>query len=134
MTARKTTHVKRSQRVAESPATYVTRPTGISSAVVRRVVSTIAKQCHPDKIVVFGSCAHGRAGAASDLDLLVIMDSTVPRHKRAAAVRLLFDPTPCPMDILVFTPAEVKRWDGTVNHIVTEALSSGVLAYEKPQS
>ena len=59
------------------------------------------------------------------------MDSTLPRHKRAAPIRLLFSPYPCPMDILVYTPTEVGKWQGTTNHIVTEALDRGKVVYER---
>ena len=83
------------------------------------------------KIVLFGSLAKEDMDVSSDLDLLVIMKSNLPRYKRATPMRLLFNPTPCPMDILVFTPREVRRWNGTTNHIVTEALEKGVVAYAK---
>lgn len=126
--------MKRPKHVRESSAVYAVGPSGITPETVRRVVRTIAENCKPEKIVVFGSCARGDVGPASDLDLLVIMDSDAPRYKRAAPLRLLFDPAPCPMDILVFTPAEVQQWNGTVNHIVTEALQKGVVAYAKPKS
>ena len=48
---------------------------------------------------------------------------------RAAPIRLLFSPYPCPMDILVYTPAEIDKWYGTANHIVTEAMDTGKTAY-----
>ena len=123
--------MKRVRRIAETSAAYAVKPPGISRATIRMVVETIAKRFKPEKIVLFGSCARGEAGPSSDLDLLVIMKSNLPRYKRAAPLRLLFDRAPCPMDILVFTPEEVKRWNGTVNHIVTEAMEKGVVAYAK---
>ena len=122
--------MKRARRVAEAPAVYGVKRPGISQATIRNVVDTIAERFKPEKIVIFGSCARGDAGPSSDLDLLVIMKSDLPRYKRTTPLRLLFDPTPCPMDILVYTPEEVRRWNGTVNHIVTEVLSKGVTVYE----
>ena len=91
----------------------------------------IVRNCDPERIILFGSAATGRTRRGSDLDLLVVMDSTLPRHKRAAPIRLLFSPYPCPLDILVYTPAEVGRWLGTTNHIVTEALDQGKVVYER---
>ena len=38
----------------------------------------------PQKIVLFGSRASGKAREDSDYDLLLIEPSTVPRYKRAA--------------------------------------------------
>jgi predicted nucleotidyltransferase len=82
---------------------------------------------------VFGSYASGRPTPDSDLDLLVVMETALPRHKRAAPIRLLFRPMPCAMDILVYTPDEVAHWKGTVNHIVTEAFETGRVVYERPK-
>ncbi len=35
------------------------------------------------------------------------------------------------MDILVYTPDEIEKWRETTNHIVTEALESGKVLYER---
>ena len=103
----------------------------VTPDVIGGVVSVIVRNCDPERIILFGSAATGRNRRGSDLDLLVVMDSTLPRHKRAAPIRLLFSPYPCPMDILIYTPAEVGRWRGTTNHIVTEALDQGKVVYER---
>ena len=106
----------------------------ITPDVIGGVVSVIVRNCDPERIILFGSAATGRTHQGSDLDLLVVMDSTLPRHKRAAPIRLLFSPYPCPMDILVYTPTEIRKWRGTTNHIVTEALDRGKVVYERPGS
>ena len=103
----------------------------ISPETIEGVVRAIAENFHPLKIVLFGSYYGGTPTPDSDLDLLVVMDSDQPRRmKRAVEMHLMFKPTPCPMDILVFTPKEVDYWNGTVNHIVTEAMSTGKVMYE----
>jgi hypothetical protein len=40
-------------------------------------------------------------------------------------------PRSIPIDVLVFSPAEVKRWNGAPGHIVTEAFRTGKVMYEK---
>ena len=95
------------------------------------MVQVIVDRFRPQKIVLFGSYASGRPSEHSDLDLLIIMESDLPKHRRAAPIRMLLRPTPCPMDILVYTPWEVEHWRGTANHIITEALSSGRVLYER---
>lgn len=103
----------------------------ISQETVRFIIQTIADHFLPQRIVVFGSYASGQPTPDSDLDLLVVLDSDLPRHKRATPIRLLFRPTPCAMDILVYTPEEIEYWNGTPNHIITEALRSGRVVYER---
>ncbi len=98
---------------------------------ISKVVHTIVEHFNPSKIILFGSYASGNPGPDSDLDLLVVMPSSLPRYKRALPIRMLFRPSPCPMDILVYTPEEVNHWMGTVNHIITNALHSGKVLYER---
>jgi len=103
----------------------------IDNATISSIVDRIATRFHPEKIIMFGSCARGNAGNDSDLDLFVVMDSPLPRHKRSTPLRLIFNPQPASMDILVYTPAEVSRWNGVVNHIVTEVFRNGKVLYDR---
>jgi predicted nucleotidyltransferase len=103
----------------------------IPQETIDGVVRAIVENFSPEKIIMFGSYATGNPSPDSDLDFLVVMESDQPRLKRATPLRLLFRPTPCAMDILVYTPEEVKKWNGTVNHIVTQAFKSGRVLYER---
>lgn len=105
----------------------------IAQETIQGVVDAIAENFSPDRIIVFGSYACGRPTRDSDLDLLIVMRTSLPRHKRAAPIRLLFRPTPCSMEILVYTPEEVEQWNGTLNHIITEAFRWGKVVYERPE-
>ncbi len=95
--------------------------------VVRRIVAIGA----PEKIVLFGSHARGNARPDSDLDLLIIEESDVPRHRRAARYRLgLLGLFPA-KDIVVWTPAEVERWRDVANAFITSILAEGKVLYER---
>lgn len=94
----------------------------ISQETISSVIRAIAENFLPKQIFLFGSCASGNITPDSDLDLLIVMDTDLPHHKRATPIRLLFRPMPCAMDIFVYTPQEVIKWNGTPNHIVTEAM------------
>ena len=95
------------------------------------IIRSIAERFSPRKIIMFGSYASGHPTPDSDLDLFLIMDTDLPRYKRATPIRLLFQPAPCAMDILVYTPEEVSHWNGTTNHIITEVLRDGKTVYER---
>ena len=103
----------------------------VPAETIEGVVRAMGERFCPERIVLFGSYASGRPTPDSDLDLLVIMDTDLPPHRRAAPLYMIFRPMPCPMDILVFTPVEVAKWNGTVNHVITEALSTGKVMYER---
>lgn len=98
---------------------------------IEAIIRTIAENFSPQKIILFGSYATDHPTPDSDLDLLIIMETKLPRHKRAVPLRLFFHPLPCAMDIFVYTPEEVAYWNGVVNHIVTEAFRRGKVVYEE---
>jgi len=103
----------------------------ISPETIDGVTKAIAENFHPEKIILFGSYASGNPTPDSDLDFLVVMDTDQPRNKRSTPIRLMFSPVPCAMDILVYTPDEIKKWNGVTNHIVTEAHLDGRVVYDR---
>ena len=103
----------------------------IAPETIYGVAKVIAENFHPEKIVLFGSYATGTPTPDSDLDFLVVMNTDQPRNKRSVPIRLMFNPVPCAMDILVYTPDEVKKWNGATNHIVTEAHLDGRVVYDR---
>ena len=103
----------------------------ITPETINGVAKAIVENFHPEKIILFGSYASGTPTPESDLDFMVVMDSDQPRYRRSSPLRLLFRPTPCPMDIIVYTPEEVDKWNGTTNHIVTIAHKTGKVMYER---
>lgn len=87
---------------------------------IRRVVEAF----HPKRIVVFGSVARGEAGPDSDLDLFIEMESDLRPVERGIEVRRVLRDVGFPMDIFVYTPAEVAdartRFGNLMTYIDTE--------------
>ena len=54
------------------------------SEKINRIKEIIVENYHPDKIILFGSCARGDADEQSDIDILVISDreKDLPRYRR----------------------------------------------------
>jgi predicted nucleotidyltransferase len=80
----------------------------VSFEKIEDVAKKIGEQTKAQAVVLFGSHARSQAGMHSDVDLLVIAESDLPRHKRSRQLHLMFKPYPFPMDILVYTPREVE--------------------------
>jgi predicted nucleotidyltransferase len=98
------------------------------SEIVRRIRSV----ANPRKIVLFGSRARGDHRPNSDIDLLVIEDSSLPRHRRAIPLCAALADLPLDVDaeVVVYTPAEVEEWHNADAAFVTTALREGTVLYE----
>ena len=86
----------------------------------------------PDKIILFGSHAIGEASSRSDLDILVIKESDVPRWDRSGKIYHALRDIMVPMDILVYTEEEVHDWSQVRQAFVTTAVREGRVLYERP--
>lgn len=61
--------IETSRRTAQPP-----KPTrSLARNQIKLLCSEIAREFHPDKIVLFGSHAYGKPRLGSDVDLLVVM-------------------------------------------------------------
>ena len=95
--------------------------------IVRRIVEAV----HPDKIVLFGSHARGDASPDSDLDLLIIAPSDLPRHKRTPPLYKLLAGMGIPKDLVWYTGQEVEQWSHAASYFVTIAMREGRVLYDK---
>jgi uncharacterized protein len=106
-------------------------PAQLDSKLIDEVVRRIVQAALPHKIILFGSRARGDAHAHSDIDLLVIADSSLPRYRRSAPLYGALSDIPTPMDILVYSPREVEEWNQVPQAFVTTAIREGKVLYEK---
>lgn len=91
-------------------------------AIVARIVEAFA----PQRIVLFGSRARGDHRFDSDLDLFVEMESDLRRPERATAIGELFGLRSWSMDVVVFTPEEVRRLRGTHGTLMDSIERDGI--------
>jgi predicted nucleotidyltransferase len=99
----------------------------ILQEIVRRIIET----AHPDKIILFGSRARGNARPDSDFDLVVIKESDEPAHRRDASLYLALAGLNAPVDVMMFTPAEVRDWSPVPQAFITTAFREGKVLYER---
>ena len=103
----------------------------VDACLIADVVTRIRQAGDPLKIVLFGSHARENAGPESDLDLLIVEESDLPRHRRAPRyLRALVGVFPA-KDVIVWTPAEIAAWKGLPNSFIATVLREGVTLYER---
>ena len=108
-------------------------PREITQDVIAAVVKTIVEQFDPHRIFLFGSRARGDHRPDSDLDLFIEMDvdPAVPPRQRARRIHAVFDPYPCAMDLIVYTPDESAYWREAAASLPSTVYREGKLLYER---
>jgi predicted nucleotidyltransferase len=97
----------------------------ILADVIRRVVEA----ARPDKIILFGSAARGEMGPNSDLDLLVIKGGKFNRWHVTTSIYRHLRGKGAPVDVVVVTPEEVKRYADSPYLVIQPALREGKIVY-----
>ena len=99
---------------------------------LNEVTKRIRRIAHPRKIILFGSRARGENQVNSDWDFLVVADSNLPRHERSSPLYGALSDMVAGMDIMVYTPDEVREWRDVPQALVTTAIREGKVLYEEP--
>ncbi len=99
--------------------------------IFKKITDKIIKEYKPEKIILFGSYAWGKPKKDSDLDLFIVKKTKTPRGERHIQVdRLLFD-RDIPIDILVYTPREVRQRLLLGDFFIQDIVNQGEILYEK---
>jgi predicted nucleotidyltransferase len=96
---------------------------------IQKIVQQIVEHFHPQKVILFGSYAHGTPTEDSDVDLLVVMETEEPPLHTAACIAAVVD-HPCALDILVRRPSDLEASLARKGVFATEVLTTGVVLYE----
>ena len=103
----------------------------IDDELYELIVDRIVSVAQPEKIILFGSRARATAHSDSDIDLLVIAQSDLPRYRRAVPIYGVLSDILTSMDVIVYTPQEVHEWSALPEAFVTTAVRQGTVLYEK---
>jgi predicted nucleotidyltransferase len=97
---------------------------------IQSFASSIAREFHPERIILFGSHARGDAGPDSDVDLLVIMPLNGRKpHQQAVEIRQKVT-AGFPLDLIVRSPEEIERRLGMNDWFMHDLMREGVTLYE----
>jgi predicted nucleotidyltransferase len=106
-----------------------TANTVTNNNIISYVVNRIKLHFTPEKIILFGSHAWGKPDKESDVDLFVVMDSDLRRDERSRVIQKLFPDRTFPLDIIVYTPKEVKESLEKGNPFIKEIIKEGKLLH-----
>jgi predicted nucleotidyltransferase len=89
----------------------------------------VAEEFRSEKIVLFGSYAHGKPTDDSDIDLLVVMDHEGRAVEQAAKIRSSIHST-FPVDVLVRSPRKICERLEMGDPFVKTIVEKGEVLYE----
>ena len=96
---------------------------------IKKVAERIGICVNAQSVILFGSYARGVADDESDVDLMIVTESSLPRYKRSRAIYKMFNPYPFAMDLLVYTPGEIKKGRRSPVSFVSQVLREGKTLY-----
>ena len=98
---------------------------------IEEITQRLVRDFAPERIILYGSHANGRAGGGSDIDILVIKETDKrPIDRRLEAESVLSDRA-IAIDIEVFTPDEVRYLFSIGTPLIEEVMEKGRLLYMK---
>ncbi|MDQ7782074.1 MAG: nucleotidyltransferase domain-containing protein [Desulfomonilaceae bacterium] len=96
------------------------------------ITDRIVRTFNPIRVVLFGSAARSEDDEQSDVDLFIEMESDLKPPERAVLVSSIFGLRRWPLDLIVYTPEEVRRLKGIRGSMPSRIEAEGKVLYERP--
>ncbi|MBE3576235.1 MAG: nucleotidyltransferase domain-containing protein [Limnochordales bacterium] len=118
-----------SQTVQSSP--QATQPWRLKlGEALEKAVKQIVEGYDPEKIFLFGSMARGDIHADSDIDLLIIKETSRKFLDRISDVLSVIN-VPVPIEPIVYTPEEFQRLQAEKRDFTETVMREAKLIYER---
>jgi predicted nucleotidyltransferase len=90
--------------------------------------NAVATKMAPQKVILFGSYAHGSASDDSDVDVLIVMDHRGRAEHAATRIRNTLSAS-FPLDLLVRRQAEIDRRIASNDFFLKDVMEKGLVLY-----
>ena len=98
---------------------------------IQKILEKLVTGYAPQKVILYGSYAYGKPDRDSDIDLLIIKETTARFFDRMFTVRrILTDPgRSVPVEPIVLTPKEISRRLAIGDQFIAEIMEKGEVLY-----
>jgi predicted nucleotidyltransferase len=105
----------------------------VTTGQIQELAEQIGRKFHPEKVILYGSYAHGVAKPDSDIDLFIIAEHTGKNWRLAAIIRQALSPIVA-IDLLVRTPQQVQQRLEMNDPFIKDIIQKGQVLYENRHS
>jgi predicted nucleotidyltransferase len=99
---------------------------------IKRVISQrLSEHVNPLKVILFGSYAEGTAGPDSDIDILVVKERVVSKHRECVVILGLLQDIPLPKDVIVASADEYEFYKEEPGSVLRTAHEKGISLYAR---
>jgi predicted nucleotidyltransferase len=99
--------------------------------IIQNILRKIVVEYAPQQVILFGSHAYGEPGPDSDIDLLIIKETSERFIDRWVTVQRILTGThrSLPVESLVLTPREIENRLAVGDQFIAEILEKGEVLY-----
>ena len=105
--------------------------TVVAAADLEWIVERVRAHYDATAIYLFGSQAKGTPGEGSDVDLLIVGPSRLPRHRRGLQVAAALSVFPSHFDLLFFTDEELAEARTDRRSFISSAMLRAKVLYRR---
>ena len=98
---------------------------------IDRIKIKLVQKYQPEKIILFGSYVWGKFTSDSDVDFFIIKNTKKRKLDRMYEVKKLLRDREIPIDILIYTPKEIKKRLDLGDYFVEDVIKKGQIIYER---
>jgi predicted nucleotidyltransferase len=98
---------------------------------INDIAMMIADKIHPDKIILFGSYAKGNYNNSSDIDLIIVKQSDLPKPHRGLEIQKIFYRSLIAVDIKFYTLEEYKSDLNNKYSFLSSVIKESAVLYER---
>lgn len=104
-----------------------------TAGCVLEIVAEIVALYKPDKIMLFGPYYLGSITRNSEINLLLIKDTELPKNQRSEEIYNHLSGTEHPVDLLIYTPDEYKKGVAIDNSFLHKMMKVSKILYDKEE-
>jgi predicted nucleotidyltransferase len=100
------------------------------TAALKKIVNYAIYVAEPEKIILFGSVAHGRNDIHSDIDLLIITRQSYRRKELELQISSLAKEYALTADVLIHTPRDIEKDALNAHPFLNLVIKDGKILYD----